>query len=240
MKDRLFARALAEGIGTFALTFVGAAVICADSYSGGQAGLVGIALAHGLILAALVTSLGHVSGGHVNPAVTVGALFARAIAPAAAGVYVVAQLLGAAVAGLMLTATFGAEVWEPVRLGTPVLGPGVAPGTGMFIEAVLTFLLVLVVLQTAVDRRAPRHVYGIAIGFTLAAGILVAGPLTGAALNPARAFGPALASATFADHYVYWIGPLVGGVLAAMAHGMLGAVDEAASRPVAEGEPSER
>lgn len=231
MSHPLLPRALAEGLGAFLLTFVSAAVICADAYSGGEAGLVGIALAQGLVLAAVVTALGHVSGAHVNPAVTLAAVLSRAMTPVAAGAYVGAQLLGAVVAGFMLTATFGADVWEPVRLGTPGLGPGVAAGTGIFIEAVLTFLLALVVLQTAVDERAPGHVYGLAIGATLATGVLVGGTLTGAALNPARAFGPALAAGIWEHHYVYWIGPLLGGVVAAVGFGLL--------RPVEAGEPDE-
>ncbi len=223
MDRELVVCAVSEGVGTFVLTFFGAAVICTDAYSGGQVGLVGIALAHGLVLAAIVSALGHVSGGHVNPAVTIGALLVRAIDPPRALVYIGAQLAGAMVAALMLAATFGADVWQPVHLGAPALGPGVEAGTGVFIEMVLTFVLVLVILQMAADPRAPRYVHGLVIGATLAAAILVGGPLTGAALNPARAFGPALAAGYWTAHYVYWVGPILGGVVAAVLYGYLSA-----------------
>ena len=221
MGTEIAKNAIAEAIGTFALTFVGAAVICTDAYSGGEVGLVGVALAQGMILAAVVTALGHVSGAHVNPAVTLAALLVGALRPASALAYLGGQILGAAGAGFLMTATFAAEVWEPVRLGAPRLGPGVTPGTGIFIEAVLTYLLVLFVLQVAVDHRAPRHVYGLAIGAAWSAAILAAGPLTGAALNPARAFGPALAAGAWHAQHVYWLGPLLGGALAAATFRLL-------------------
>ncbi len=221
MSRELAVCVISEGVGTFFLTFMVAAAICTDSYSGGQVGIVGIALAHGLALAAIVSSLGHVSGAHVNPAVTLGALLVRAIEPSRALAYFGAQLMGALVAGLMLAATFGADVWQPVHLGAPALGFGVAVGTGVFLEMILTLVLVFVVLQMAADRRAPRHVHGLVIGATLGAAVLVGGPLTGAALNPARAFGPALAAGYWASHYVYWLGPLLGGVVAAVLYGYL-------------------
>lgn len=221
MRD-LIKGALAEAVGTFALTFVGAAALCTDSYSAGGTGLLGIALAHGLILAAVVTALGPVSGAHVNPAVTLGVLLVGALEPLRAAVWVVAQLLGAMLAGLMLTSIFAADVWEPVQLGAPMLGPGVQAGTAIFIEAALTFLLVLVVLGAAVDPRGPRGGGGFAIGATLAAAILVAGPLTGAALNPARAFGPAFAAGYWEAWHVYWVGPLLGAVVAAIVYGLTG------------------
>ncbi|HJO05708.1 MAG TPA: aquaporin [Acidobacteriota bacterium] len=218
MGHELAISTVAEGFGTFVLTFMGAAAVCTDSYSGGQVGVTGIALAHGLTLAAIVSALGHVSGAHVNPAVTLGALLVRAIDPPRALAHIGAQLAGAVVAGLMLAATFGADVWDPVHLGAPALGPGVEAGTGVFVEMILTLVLVFVILQMAADPRAPRHVHGLVIGATLAAAVLVGGPLTGAALNPARAFGPALAAGFWSAHYVYWVGPLLGGVLAAVLY----------------------
>ncbi|MFQ5742566.1 MAG: MIP/aquaporin family protein [Acidobacteriota bacterium] len=214
-------RCLAELIGTFALTFVGAASICTNQYSGGEVGLLGIAIAHGLVLAIMVTATGHVSGGHINPAVTLGVLLSGAIRPAMAVIYVISQLLGAALAGLLLVRTFAAEVWLPVQLGTPSLGASVAFSTGVYIETVLTFLLVFTVLQVAIDERAPKNVYGFAIGLVLVFDILVGGPLTGAAMNPARAFGPALAAGVWTNHLVYWIGPAIGAVLAAVAAALL-------------------
>ncbi len=221
MTRNLLNQAIAEGIGTFALTFAGAAAVCTDAYSGGQLGILGIAAAHGLILAAIVTAIGHMSGAHVNPAVTLGAVITRAIEPMRAGIYVAAQLIGAVVAGLLLTSIFASDVWAPVHLGTPTPGPGVTAGTATFLEMVMTFLLVFVVLQMAVGERAPRHVHGLVIGATLGACVLFGGPMTGAALNPARAFGPALASGEWGSHLVYWIGPGLGAGLAAGAYTLL-------------------
>jgi len=221
MQERVHAEALAEVIGTYCLVFIGAAVICTDSYSAGSIGVVGVALAHGLVLAAVVTALGHVSGAHVNPAVTFAAMLVGEMRPARAGLYVASQLLGAAAAGLTLLVVFGTDVWDPVALGTPQLGVGVVPGTAILVEAVLTFMLVLTVLHAAVDHRAPDSVYGLAIGAVLAAGILAGGPLTGAALNPARAFGPAFAAGFWESQYVYWIGPAAGGAVAALAFSAL-------------------
>lgn len=221
MQPDWWKRCLAELVGTFALTFIGAGAICTDQYSGGEVGLLGIALAHGLVLSIMVTSTGHVSGGHINPAVTLGALLSGAIRAPLAGLYVVAQLAGGALAGLVLVRTFAREVWAPVGLGTPVPSPEVEFWTAVFIEAVLTFFLVFTVLQTAVDERAPASVYGFAIGLVLVFDILVGGPLTGAAMNPARVFGPALASGVWTDHLVYWIGPACGGVFGAVAHALL-------------------
>lgn len=221
MNQRLMRHGIAEGVGTFALTFVGAGVICTDSYNGGEVGLLGVALAHGLVLAAVVSALGHISGAHVNPAVTLGALLSRAIEPVTAAVHVASQLVGAVVAGLMLAAIFGADVWGPVHLGAPALGTGVQTGTAIFVEMILTFLFVFVILQVAADERAPRHVQGLVIGAALAAAIFVGGPLTGAALNPARAFGPALAAGFWEGHYVYWIGPLFGAAIASVVYGLL-------------------
>lgn len=234
MNRELAMSAVSEGVGTFVFTFVGAAAICTDSYSGGQVGIVGIALAHGLVLAALVSALGHVSGAHLNPAVTLGALLVRAIGLSRAAAHLGAQMTGAIIAGLMLAATFGSDVWQPVHLGAASLGPGVEVGTGVFVEMVLTFVLVLVVLQMAADGRAPRHVHGLVVGATLAAVMLVGGPLTGAALNPARAFGPALAAGYWTAHYVYWLGPLLGGVIAAALFGYLNSDDRISAAEDAE------
>lgn len=214
-------RCLAEAIGTFALTFVGAAAICTDSYSGGEVGLLGIAVAHGLVLAVMVTATGHVSGGHLNPAVTLGALLSGTIRTSLAGLYVIAQVSGGIVAGWVLIRTFAPEVWQPVQLGAPVLGPGVAFGTAVFLEAVLTFFLVFTVLQAAVHERTPGHVYGFAIGLVWTFDILVGGPLTGGAVNPARAFGPALAAGYWNHQLVFWVGPALGGIFAAAAFSLL-------------------
>lgn len=174
--------------------------------------MVGIALAHGLAIATLVSAAGHISGGHFNPAVTAGFVATRRM-PLGQGIaYVIAQLAGASVAALLLTASFPEATRKAVHLGTPALGQGVTAGVGIVVEAILTFLLVFVIFGVAVDVRGPRGVAGLIIGLVIAMDILAGGVLTGAAMNPARAFGPALFSGHWANQAVYWVGPLLGGV----------------------------
>ncbi len=209
---------LAKLIATFALCFIGAGAIVADSYTDGSLGLVGIALAHGVVLAIMVNATGHISGGHVNPAVTFGFIVTRRIDLMKGIGYIVSQLVGGVLAGLALRAIYNPEVWGATQLGTPALDSGVPFLNGVFIEALLTFFLVFTVFATAVDKRAPQNVYGFAIGLVLVFDILMAGPLTGASMNPARTFGPAVAAGFFENHLVYWIGPLVGGGAAALLY----------------------
>ena len=175
-----------------------------------------MAFAHGLALAVLVSALGPISGGHFNPAVTLAIWIMGKIKPMVAATYVVAQLIGAVAAGFALKAVF-ADSWQASNIGTPALGPGITPALGIGIEAILTALLVLTVIGTAVDPRAPK-IGGLAIGLAVAADILVGGPLTGAAMNPARWFGPAVAAGASADWYVWWIGPLIGAGVAALIY----------------------
>jgi MIP family channel proteins len=218
--ERYWKPAAAELIGTFAFFFVGAGAIVANQYSGGAVGLLGIALAHGLVLSIMVSVFGATSGGHFNPAVTLGFLATRRISATLAAIYILAQLVGGTLSGLALRAVFQSHIWQPVHLGTPALGPGVSFGTGVLLEAILTFFLLLAVFGTAVDARAPR-IGGFGIGLTVMVDILVGGPVTGAAMNPARAFGPALASGYWTNQLVYWIGPIVGGVIAALVYDYL-------------------
>ena len=131
--------------------------------------------------------------------------------------YVVAQLIGAVVAGFALRSIFPTDAWQPSAIGTPALGTGISPVAGIVIEAILTSLLVFAVIGTAIDGRAPK-IGGLAIGLAVAADILLGGPLTGAAMNPARWFGPAVASGAFADWYVWWIGPAIGSAAAALVY----------------------
>ncbi len=208
---------VAEALGTFLFLFVGMGAVVLGSHTGDGGGLVGVAFAHGLALAVLVSALGAVSGAHFNPAVTFAVWLAGRIEPARAAMYVAVQLAAAVAAALALRLVFDEASWEPVALGTPVLDPAIGPFGGMFIEAILTILLVIAVLGTAIDRRAPK-IGGLAIGLALTAGILMGGPLTGGALNPARWFGPAIASGSLADWYVWWIGPLIGGAIATLIY----------------------
>jgi MIP family channel proteins len=210
----------AEFVGTFALIFFGVGSICADQYlrtsTNGQVGLglLGIALAHGLAIGIMVTSLGHISGGHFNPAITIGFWVTRKFSTFDTLAYWAVQLAGGVTAAYLLR-RLPVDVWGPVQLGTPDLASGISRSNGMIFEAVMTFFLVFVVFATAVDERgAFNKVAGFAIGLSITMGALFGGPFTGAALNPARAFGPALAANHWTNHGVYWIGPLAGGVVA--------------------------
>lgn len=211
---------IAEAIGTFLFFFVGMGSVVLGTYlafnGGTSPGLLSVALAHGLALAVLVSALGPISGAHFNPAVTLAAWIMGKINPSRAGMYVVAQLVGAAGAGFALKAVFP-DAWQATNIGSPALGTGISPAIGIAVEAVLTALLVFTVIGTAIDGRAPK-IGGLAIGLAVAADILMGGPLTGAAMNPARWFGPAVASGAFADWYVWWIGPLLGAAVAALVY----------------------
>jgi MIP family channel proteins len=211
----------AEFIGTFALIFFGAGAICADQFlpGAGGVGLFGIAIAHGLAIAIMVSALGHISGGHFNPAVTIGFWVTKRLNTLDVVLYWIAQLAGAVAAAFLLKAIIPEDTWRAVALGTPDLARDFSRLSGMILEAVTTFFLVLTVFATAVDEKgAFRSIAGFGIGLSISLGILVAGPFTGAALNPARAFGPALAATHWANHGVYWVGPLAGGFVAGLLY----------------------
>jgi len=208
----------AELVGTFALVFVGAGSIILNAHTGGGVTLLGIAAAHGLVLSVAVSITIPISGGHVNPAVTVAMLATKRIAAGKAGGYIVAQLVGATLAGVLLKGFYPAQAAAKSNLGTPALGPGVSVGQGIVIETILTFLLLFAVFGAAVDPRGPQQIAGFCIGLTVAFDILAGGPLSGASMNPARTFGPALAAGFWADHLVYWIGPVLGGLLGAFLY----------------------
>jgi aquaporin Z len=210
----------AEFIGTFALIFFGAGSICADQFlHGAGVGLFPIAIAHGLAIALMICALGHVSGGHFNPAVTIGFWVTKRITTIEAVSYWAAQIVGAIAAAFLLKAVVPEETWRAVALGTPSLTRDFTVLSGLILEAVTTFFLVFTVFATAVDdRNSSRPFAGFCIGLIIALGIMVAGPFTGAALNPARAFGPAVASNHWANQGVYWVGPLLGGFFAGLLY----------------------
>jgi len=201
----------AEFIGTFALIFVGIGAIKTAGHD-----VLGVALAHGLTIAAFVSATMHISGGQLNPAVTFGLLCGGHMTIANAIRYWISQLLGGFTAALICLGLFGREV---VVTGTPQLAINLNAAQGILVEGILTFFLVFVVYGTAVDERG-RRVAGFAIGSTITLDILFGGPLTGAAMNPARVFGPALAANFWHDHYVYWLGPLIGGALGGLVYGL--------------------
>jgi len=214
-------KAIAEFIGAFTLVFIGAGAII--STGGGD--LLLVALAHGLAIGVMVSALARISGGHFNPAVTMGALAGRQITVRLAVVYWASQLAGALAASVALFAVFPSSVWQPSHLGTPALGTmpalpwNVSVAAGILVEIVLTFFLATVVYGTGIDPKGTFNtVGGFAIGFTIAIDIMMGGPLTGAAMNPARWFGPAVVSQFFDNWYVYWIGPLVGAILAGLLY----------------------
>jgi aquaporin Z len=218
--DRLSRAWVAEFVATFTLIFIGAGAVSMNQDPNGP-GLVGIALAHGLALAILVSVLGHISGAHVNPAVTIGLWVTGRVDPKRAAVYIGSQLAGAVAGALVLRALMPRAFWEPAALGTPQVNHavGVGVGQGVLIEAVLTFFLMLAIFGTAVDPRgAFSKVAGFSIGLVLTFDILMGGPLTGAAMNPARWFGPALVSGTWSDGFVYIIGPVAGAVAASLVY----------------------
>lgn len=208
---------VAEAIATFSLVFIGAGAVAANATYNGALGLVGIALAHGLVLMSMIYATRHISGAHVNPAVTIAMLAAKKMQIKDGIGYIASQLLGAAIAGLLLSNIF-ANAPASVHLGVTDLAAGVSPSTGMLLEAVLTFFLVFVVFAVAVDSRGLADVSGLAIGLVLTFDILVGGLLTGAAMNPARAFGPAIASGYWTTQLVYWIGPITGAIIAALVY----------------------
>lgn len=211
-------QAISEFVGTFAFVFIGAGSVAILSPQLGASAVVGIALAHGLVLAVMISNLGHISGGHFNPAVTASVWVAGRIETARAGLYIVSQLAGAAAGAGLLRWALPEDLWRPTNLGATLIarGAGVTNLKALLLEAALTFLLVFTVFAVAVDDRGVfKSLAGLTIGFVLAVDIMVGGLLTGASMNPARTFGPALLSGTWDDFWVYVGGPLLGGVLAA-------------------------
>jgi MIP family channel proteins len=214
-------RAVAEFIGAFTLTFVGAGAAAAAAGVHDPT-LIGAAIANGLAIGVMVCALGHISGGHFNPAVTFGFLIARRIKPALACVYWVAQFGGAALAALLVDNLLPKSITEPVGLGVPALGHGDNASSGFLLEAILTFFLVFVIFGAAVDARNQFSVVaGLAIGLTIAIDVLFGGPFTGAAMNPSRAFGPQLVGDHWANGWVWYAGPLLGGAIAAGLYSFL-------------------
>ena len=208
-----FKALVAEFIGTFTLIFVGVGSIAADYMTGGKLGITGIALAHGLAIGVMVTIALSISGGQLNPAMTLGAFVGGKIGAKDAVQYVIAQCLGAIVGAVLIQQTVPSDVLGAVQMGTPMLGRDSTWMQGFIAEVVLTFFLVLTVFGTAIDQKAPR-MGGLFIGFAVVFGVLAGGPISGAAMNPARHLGPALLGGFLSDSLLYWIGPLVGGAIA--------------------------
>jgi aquaporin Z len=211
----LLRRSIAEALGTFALIFIGVGSVAAKYYPDANYGIYGIATAHALVLAVMITATMAVSGGHINPAVTIGLLVARRTTPRTAVAYIIAQLIGAVLGALAVKAIFPVGVTRPIALGTPAIASNVQLGQAIGLEAILTFFLVSAVFGTCVNSEAPK-VGGFGVGLVLWFDIIVGGPLTGGVMNPARAFGPALVAGQWVAHGVYWVGPILGGIVAAL------------------------
>lgn len=223
-------RGVAEFIGTFTLIFAGAGAILASGFGTTDITqipavilLLPVALAHGLAIALMVTAFGHISGGHFNPAITLGFVVTRRITLALAGLYWVLQFAGAALAALALQWLFPNSLVNQANLGAPTLNNLLSSGQGFVVEVILTALLVLAVFATAVDKGgAFKAVAGFGIGLVITMDILVGGPLTGAAMNPARAFGPELVHNFWESYtWIYYAGPAVGGIIAAITYEIL-------------------
>jgi MIP family channel proteins len=211
---------VAEFVGTFALVFVGGGTIITSPLVQSQATVLSVALAHGLILALLVSATMSISGGHLNPAVTTGFLVTRRIDPMMAVIHWIAQFLGAIIAAYMLKALYPANVANLTLLGGQRISADTSLLQAIGLEAIATFFLVFVVFGTAVDPRGPK-LGGMAIGLTIAADILAIGPLTGGSMNPARSFGPAVVTHVFEGQTAYWVGPILGGIVAALLYDRL-------------------
>ncbi|MBI4375614.1 MAG: aquaporin [Elusimicrobia bacterium] len=209
---------VAEFIGTFGFVLAGAGSVCVDALMPGRLGLTGIALAHGLALAVMIYTFGPASGGHFNPAVTAVMLLHRRIGNVSAIIYVALQLLGAALAGLLLSSML--KFRPELIVSAPYLGAcdltGVGFRMGTLLEAIGTFFVVSAIYATMLDKKGSPLIGPLAIGSSFAFSLLIFGPLTGSAFNPARSFGPAIVSQHWSHWYVYWIGPLVGAATASM------------------------
>jgi aquaporin NIP len=209
----LWRRAAAEGLAAFALVFAGCGAIVADAEYDGALGVVGVGLVFGLVIMVMVYATGHLSGAHINPAVTIAFTVTRHFAVRDAAAYIAAQLAGALVAALVLLAVWTAE---PAALGATV--PSVGAGSALVYELILTAFLMFVIMAVATDTRAVGAAAAIAIGGTVALDALFGGPVTGASMNPARSFGPALAAGEWTDFWVYLAGPVAGAILGALAY----------------------
>ncbi|HEY8602275.1 MAG TPA: MIP/aquaporin family protein [Thermomicrobiales bacterium] len=222
---------LMEFIGTFALIFMGAGAIIQTQGSN----LVAIALAHGLAIGLLVAAGGHISGGVYNPAIAIGLMAAGKLPYVRGAMFIVAQLLGATAAAGLLKATLPAAAVDAVKLGTPLPGSGISAGQALVVEIVLTFFLMFVIFGVAVDKRGPASIAGLAIGLTITMDICMGGGISGAAMNPARSFGPMLVQQEWTAAWVYWVGPIIGAILAALIYTFVmlddNSTDEAVALP---------
>jgi len=209
----LLRRSAAEGLAAFALVFAGCGAVITNATHQGALGAVGVSLVFGLIIMAMIYATGHLSGAHINPAVTIAFTLTRHFPVRDAIAYIAAQVAGATAAALVLLAAWADK---PAQLGATI--PTIASGTALLYEVLLTAILMFVIIAVATDTRAVGAAAALAIGGTVGLDALFGGPITGASMNPARSFGPALASGTWTDFWIYIIGPVLGAVLGAFAY----------------------
>jgi MIP family channel proteins len=238
----LWAAVVAEFVGPFTLVVAGVGAIISTQNLSDGGNLVAVSLAHGLAIGLMVAALGHISGGHFNPAVTTSMLAIGQIALTRAISYIVAQVLGATAGAGLLTLIFPAlgpmgRNNPGVNLGLPGLGPDVSVSGALIMEGVMTFFLVLVIFGTVVDPRGPKAIAPLAIGLTITMDILTGGRITGAAMNPARAVGPAIVQQDFTNWWIYWVGPIIGGLVAAIAYKVIWLGDGRVRLPARRGSP---
>jgi MIP family channel proteins len=209
----LLRRSLAEGLAAFALVFAGCGAIVANATHAGALGAIGVSATFGLVIMAMIYATGHLSGAHINPAVTVAFTLTRHFPLRDAVAYIAAQLVGATVGAFVLLAAWSDK---PAHLGATV--PSVGSGTALLYEVILSAFLMFVIIAVATDTRAVGAAAALAIGGTVGLDALFGGPITGASMNPARSFAPALASGTWTSFWLYVVGPVVGASLGALAY----------------------
>ncbi len=205
-------KCLAKGVGTFALVFAGTGAVIIDATTGGAVTHVGIALTFGLVIFTMISAVGHISGAHFNPAVTLAFASARHFPWVQVGPYIAAQCAGAICASLLLRGLFGTVA----QLGAT--SPRGSDGQSLVIEFVLTFLLMFVIVAVATDTRAVSQAAAFAIGGTVGLEAMFAGPISGASMNPARSLAPALVSGTWGSFWVYLVGPVFGAIAGAWVY----------------------
>ncbi len=217
--DKTFKPALTEMVASFIFVCTAAGVVCANAMTRGELSWVGIALANCFVFTALLALTTHASGGHINPAVTLGHWASRRVSTQTAVIYIVAQLAGAIVAGLVLRSIYPNTVWQPVALGAPVADGRIGLVSKIFVEALFSCIFVTTALAcTATGERTAIHVGPLSVGCALGFCTLVAGPPNGPGFNPARAFGSAIGSGNWTNQWPYWVGPIIGGLVAPFVH----------------------
>jgi aquaporin Z len=208
-------RLVAEAVGTFMLVVIGPGAAAVNLHTHGVVSHVGVALSFAFVILAGVYALGHISGAHFNPAVTTGFWLSGRFPGSEVFPYTLAQLAGAIAGGFLLRSVLGTDVQAAATV------PNIPVVSAFLIEIVLTFFLMLVIMAVATDHRVASPAAGLAVGLTVGFDAMMGGPLTGASMNPARTFGPALASGIWTAHWLYWLGPLLGAALAVVTYGYL-------------------